>query len=160
MKPYPVEVPICSNIFFQQMSKAFPFYCIQNEGNMLNIDKVEARMDWKRRDVLTRNYLVSTIESQQQKSLVNCRTANEMWTRLSAQHLRNAVEIQHVLQQRLKQRKISISTWSWHHDSHHRSGYHGLSPKRCKSTRPRHTKNDKDFVHLTFKLPSIHHCLG
>ena len=82
------------------MSKVFPLNCIQNEGNMLNIDKVEARMDWKRRDVLTRNYLVSTIESQQQKSLVNCRTANEMWTRLSAQHLRNAVENQHVLQQR------------------------------------------------------------
>ncbi len=67
---------------------------------MLNVDDVEARMDWQRRDVLARNYLVSTIESQQQRSLINCRTANEMWTRLSAQHLRNAVENQHVLQQR------------------------------------------------------------
>ena len=85
---------------FQQMSKIFPFYFIQNEGNMLNVDDVEARMDWQRRDVLARNYLVSTIESQQQRSLINCRTANEMWTRLSAQHLRNAVENQHVLQQR------------------------------------------------------------
>ena len=85
---------------FQQMSKIFPFYFIQNEGNMLNVDDVEARMDWQRRDVLARNYLVSTIESQQQRSLINCRTANEMWRRLSAQHLRNAVENQHVLQQR------------------------------------------------------------
>ena len=57
-------------------------------------------MDWQRRDVLARNYLVLTIESQQQRSLINCRTANEMWTRLSAQHLRNAVENQHVLQQK------------------------------------------------------------
>jgi hypothetical protein len=52
-------------------------------------------MDWQRRDVLARNYLVSTIESEQQRSLINCRTANEMWTRLSAQHLRKAVENQH-----------------------------------------------------------------
>ncbi len=55
------------------------------------------RMDWIRRDILARNYLVATIESQQQRSLINCRTAYEMWTRLSAQHLRNAVENQHVL---------------------------------------------------------------
>ncbi len=58
------------------------------------------RMDWTRRDILARNYLVATIESQQQRSLINCRTAHEMWTRLSAQHLRNAVENQHVLQQK------------------------------------------------------------
>lgn len=43
---------------------------------------------------------MATIESQQQRSLINCHTANEMWTRLSAQHLRNAVENQHVLQQK------------------------------------------------------------
>jgi glutamine synthetase type III len=57
-------------------------------------------MDWIRRDIMARNYLVATIESQQQRSLINCRTANDMWTRLSAQHLRNAVENQHVLQQK------------------------------------------------------------
>lgn len=33
-------------------------------------------------------------------TLINCRSAHEMWTRLSAQHLRNAVENQHVLQQK------------------------------------------------------------
>lgn len=60
----------------------------------------EERMDWIRTDILARNYLVATIESQQQRSLINCRTAYEMWTRLSAQHLRNAVENQQVLQQK------------------------------------------------------------
>ena len=55
--------------------------------------------EWQRRDVLARNYLIATIETLQQRALVNCRTANEMWVRLSTQHLQNAVENQHVLQQ-------------------------------------------------------------
>ena len=56
--------------------------------------------EWQAKDILARNYLVATIETQQQRALVNCTTAHEMWTRLSAQHLRNTVENQHVLQQR------------------------------------------------------------
>lgn len=46
-----------------------------------------------------RNYLVSTIEAQQQRALINCNTAHDMWKRLSAQYLRNAAKNQHVLQQ-------------------------------------------------------------
>ncbi|EFX75146.1 hypothetical protein DAPPUDRAFT_323688 [Daphnia pulex] len=42
-------------------------YLVENEGNMVNVDDVEARMDWQRRDVLARNILVATIESQQQR---------------------------------------------------------------------------------------------
>lgn len=44
--------------------------------------------------------MVATIETQQQRVLVNCNSAHEMWLRLSTQHLRNAAENQHVLQQR------------------------------------------------------------
>ncbi|EFX63412.1 hypothetical protein DAPPUDRAFT_335496 [Daphnia pulex] len=66
----------------------------------LNADRVvtnaEVRARWQERDILARNYLVATIETQQQRALVNCNTAHEMWMRISAQHLRNAVENQHV----------------------------------------------------------------
>jgi hypothetical protein len=64
------------------------------------VTNTEARTRWQERDVLARNYLVATIETQQQRALVNCNTAHEMWMRISAQHLRNAVENQHVLQQK------------------------------------------------------------
>ncbi len=70
---------------------------LNDEGEVINY---EAISDWMRRDVLARNYLVATIEPQQQRTLINCRTAFEMWTRLSAQHLQNAAENQHVLQHR------------------------------------------------------------
>ncbi len=56
--------------------------------------------NWQKRDILARNYLVATIEPQQQRTLMNCATAHQMWARITAQHLRNAVENQHVLQQR------------------------------------------------------------
>ena len=55
---------------------------------------------WQTKDILARGYLIATIESQQQRSLINCTTANQMWVRLSAQYLRNAVENRHVLQAR------------------------------------------------------------
>jgi hypothetical protein len=55
---------------------------------------------WHVKDVLARGYLIATIKSQQQRSLINCTTANQMWVRLSAQYLRNAVENRHVLQAR------------------------------------------------------------
>lgn len=47
---------------------------------------------WYTKDILARGYLIATIQSQQQRSLINCKTANQMWVRLSAQYLRNAVE--------------------------------------------------------------------
>ena len=55
---------------------------------------------WHTKDILSRGYLIATIEAQQQRSLINCTTANQMWVRLSAQYLRNAVENRHVLQAR------------------------------------------------------------
>lgn len=77
------------NLFFVQE--------LNDEGEVTNYMAIS---DWMRRDVLARNYLVATIEPQQQRTLINCRTAFEMWTRLSAQHLHNAAENQHVLQHR------------------------------------------------------------
>ena len=60
----------------------------------------EAIRDWISRDILARNYLVATIEHQQQRTLINCRSAHDMWNRLSAQHLQDAAENQHALQHR------------------------------------------------------------
>ncbi len=49
---------------------------------------------------MARNYLIATIDFKQQRTLVNCRTAHDMWVRITTQHLQNAVENQHVLQHR------------------------------------------------------------
>jgi hypothetical protein len=56
------------------------------------VTNAAAIASWHTKDTLARGYLISTIESQQQRSLINCNTAHEMWIRLSAQYLRNAVE--------------------------------------------------------------------
>lgn len=70
---------------------------LDENGGVTNSDAIN---DWLKKDILARNYLVATIETQQQRALINCNTAYQMWTRLSTQHLRDAVENQHVLQQR------------------------------------------------------------
>ena len=56
--------------------------------------------DWEQKDNLASNDLIATIETAQQRALVNCSTAHEIWERISTQHLRSAAEDQHVLQQR------------------------------------------------------------
>ena len=70
---------------------------LNDEGQVINY---EAIRDWMNRDILARNYLVATIEHQQQRTLINCRSAHDMWNRLSAQHLQDAAENQHALQHR------------------------------------------------------------
>lgn len=55
---------------------------------------------WRKKDVDGRNYLYATVDAVQQRTLVNCRTSHAMYERLSAQHLRKAIENVHVLQQR------------------------------------------------------------
>lgn len=44
------------------------------------------------------NFLIATIKKQPQRTLLNCRTAFEMWTRLTSQHLQCAAENKHLLQ--------------------------------------------------------------
>ena len=55
---------------------------------------------WHEKDLLARSYFIATIEIPQQRTLVNCNTAHEMWLRISAQHLKNAADNQHALEQR------------------------------------------------------------
>ncbi len=75
-------------------------FSVQELNDEREVANYMAISDWMRRDVLAQNYLVATTEPQQQRTLINCRTAFEMWTRLSAQHLHYAAENQHVLQHR------------------------------------------------------------
>ena len=42
---------------------------LNDEGQVINF---EAIRDWISRDILARNYLVATIEHQQQRTLINC----------------------------------------------------------------------------------------
>ena len=103
-EPFPAEVLSLHNTNYQQMlicsSKLWQI--LNAEGLIVNEEEMR---DWITRDILARNYLVATIETQQQRSLVNCTNANEMWVRLSA-HLQNAGENQHILQQRFFEYQI------------------------------------------------------
>ncbi|XP_045022796.1 uncharacterized protein LOC123466640 [Daphnia magna] len=78
-------------------TEPLPEQILNEDGEVINLEDIQ---DWMGRDIIARNYLVRTIEHQQQRTLINCRTAHEMWTRISAQHLQNAAENQHVLQHR------------------------------------------------------------
>ncbi|XP_046452751.1 uncharacterized protein LOC124200525 [Daphnia pulex] len=78
-------------------TEQIPEQDFNEDGEVVNFEAIK---DWARRDILARNYLIATIEHQQQRTLINCHTAHEMWTRLSAQHLQDAAENQHVLQHR------------------------------------------------------------
>ena len=49
------------------------------------------------KDVIVRSCLISTIEAQCQRSLMNCKTASGMWTRLAQEYQPNAVENKHLL---------------------------------------------------------------
>ncbi|XP_032780122.2 uncharacterized protein LOC116918511 [Daphnia magna] len=64
------------------------------------VTNTAARATWLEKDLLARSYFIATIEIAQQRSLVNYNTAHEMWLRISTQHLKNAADNQHALEQR------------------------------------------------------------
>jgi hypothetical protein len=59
------------------------------ENVVTNQTEIDARV---KHDILVHYNLTATIENQQQRSLINCRTAHEMWTRLFVPYLQNAAE--------------------------------------------------------------------
>ena len=64
-------------------------------GTITNKDEIG---NWKQRDVTARNFLYATTNTQHQRALVNCKTAREMWVKLSTQYLQKAAENKHLLQ--------------------------------------------------------------
>ena len=65
-------------------------------NNSSNEDEIEA---WCHRDNLAQVVIVSTLEEVWQRSLINCRSSNEMWKRLTCQHEQAAEENKHQLLQ-------------------------------------------------------------
>lgn len=63
----------------------------------------EAIALWKAKDVAARACLISTIEDSCKRSLLNCRTAAEVWGRLAVQFQQNAAESKHILCNQLYQ---------------------------------------------------------
>jgi hypothetical protein len=58
---------------------------------------------WNQRDSTARNFIVFTMESQQARSMMTCKSAKEMWTRLTDQHEEVASENKHFLRKRFYQ---------------------------------------------------------
>ena len=55
---------------------------------------------WNSRDCRARHFLLSTVEVSQQRLLLSCTNANEMWEALLAQHMEHAEDNQHDLMTR------------------------------------------------------------
>ena len=55
---------------------------------------------WNKKDNSARCFIVSTIEEQAQRSLINCKNANEMWNRLKSQYEQTSEENKHYLLQK------------------------------------------------------------
>ncbi|EFX62946.1 hypothetical protein DAPPUDRAFT_336172, partial [Daphnia pulex] len=69
-------------------------------GGLANADAVAS---WKPRDCKARGYILSTVEIPQQRILIDCTSANQMWQALSAQHLEQASDNLYDLQARFYQ---------------------------------------------------------
>jgi hypothetical protein len=71
-----------------------PLPDVQEDELIANQDAITL---WKTKDVAARSCLISTIEDSCKRSLLNCCTAAEMWTRLTVQYQQNVAESKHIL---------------------------------------------------------------
>jgi hypothetical protein len=68
---------------------------IPTYGPVLNADSIK---EWKIKDCTARRILLSTIEQKLQNTLVGCKTAHDIWTRLNNQQNKCAVNKNYVAQ--------------------------------------------------------------
>ena len=73
---------------------------VQDAGGNSTISNAVEIKNWKMKDNSARCYIVATIEEQTQRTLINCKSSQEMWARLTAQHEQSASENKYFLQQR------------------------------------------------------------
>ncbi len=52
---------------------------------------------WKSKDVACRNYIISTIDEKSQRSLMECKTANQMWNRMTSRYEQATTSNRHLL---------------------------------------------------------------
>jgi hypothetical protein len=78
----------------QQQTLSFncPLVIKRGDGAEINEDIEDLINAWKRRDVRARGYILATTELSQQRLLISCTTAHQMWRTLSAQHLEHAAD--------------------------------------------------------------------
>ena len=61
---------------------------------VLNAEEIN---EWKRKDIVARRILLSTIDKKLQITLVGCKTANEIMLRLSSQHAQKSTNNKYLL---------------------------------------------------------------
>lgn len=71
-----------------------------SEDGVEAVTNADVIKTWKQRDNSARLFIVSTIDHQQQRSLINCKTASQMWARLTSQFEMSASENKQLLMQR------------------------------------------------------------
>ncbi|EFX68670.1 hypothetical protein DAPPUDRAFT_259795 [Daphnia pulex] len=64
----------------------------EQAGEEIDEDIEDGIEDWRRKDVRARGFILSTTELSQQRLLISCTTAHQMWRTLSAQHLEHAAD--------------------------------------------------------------------
>ena len=66
-------------------------------SNRKATDRVDIRSIWEQRDNAAQLYITSTIDIQQLRKLINCKTAKEIWERLTSQYEIASTESKHHL---------------------------------------------------------------
>ena len=71
-----VPLPVYNFFFILYTCADVNLYLFTKDRDNNVVRNAAAIADWHKRDLLARNYLIATLETQQQRVLVNCATGN------------------------------------------------------------------------------------
>lgn len=74
-----------------------PENIVEGNGDQARITNGDEIYQWWKRDCYARLIIFNSNDDVRQKALLNCKTANEMWTRLTTQYLQRAADNKHLL---------------------------------------------------------------
>ena len=80
------------------------------EDVVTNAEDIE---EWCQKDVDARTFIYSTINNDQQCSLHGCKTAAEMWTRITTEYAQSAADNEHLVMANFLIINISQARVSW-----------------------------------------------
>lgn len=78
-------------------TEAMPAPAAQDAAQAVRMARAAEIKAWKTKDVACRNYIVSTIDEKNQRSIMECKTASQMWNRLKARYEQATTSNRHLL---------------------------------------------------------------
>lgn len=94
----PLSIVDCTSRMPNEELRLIPNVDDPEAGALEGINEVETYA-WKKKDVLKRRILLSTIDPNLRNTLLGFKTENEIWVRLTSKHLKNSAENKYVVMQ-------------------------------------------------------------